>query len=101
MRNIFLAVFFFCFACSKQTFVVDNGYRSYPDKKGTSHFFVSGIGQENMIDASEICPDGIGKVTAYQSPKDIAIILGVTIITGGFGGWIYTPMSYEVYCLDE
>ena len=101
MKHIFSLIFLFSFACSKQTFVVENGYGSYPDQEGTSHFFVLGVGQENVVDASEICPDGIGKVTAYQSPKDIAVVLGISLITGGFGGWIYTPLSYEVYCLDK
>lgn len=61
-----------------------------PTVTGTNHFFIGGIGQENIIDAKEICGDRGYSFNTYYSFGDGLL----TFFTFG----IYTPSSYKIYC---
>ena len=41
--------------CAQQTFTVQNKPAVAPKKTITHHFFVSGIGQKETVDAAKIC----------------------------------------------
>lgn len=84
--------------CAKQSFVLENNFQQVPQVEDTSHFFIYGIVQEDMNNLSNICPNGVGKIEAYLAPRDIAIQVGISIISVGTLGWIYTPRSWKVYC---
>ena len=84
--------------CAKQSFVLENNYQSVPKVEKSSHFFIYGIVQEDLNDLTNTCPKGVGKIEAYLSPKDIAIQIGISLISFGTLGWIYTPRTWKVYC---
>ena len=99
MRGFFLLSMFFLTSCAKQTFIVNNGFEASTPPEHTSHFFFYGVGQEEVINLVESCPNGVGKIEAYQSPKNIAVWAGVSILTGGVGAWIFNPRAWKVYCM--
>ena len=77
--------------CATQTFEISGGEGGRTET-GTSQFFVSGLGQEDVIDAAAICGGAskVVSVTAELSPID-----GVL---GSLTSGIYTPRSYTVVC---
>ncbi len=80
--------------CSTQTYRVNGDLKSFsaPDKDQMQHFFVSGLGQEQELDAAKIC-GGADKVVAVQSKHEFVDgFLG--LITLG----LYTPRHAKVYC---
>lgn len=68
------------------------GYDSSNKRKGTSHFFIGGIGQTDNIDAIEIC-GGENNVEAVETrlPFLHGLVSGLTLS-------IYSPREYTVYC---
>lgn len=78
--------------CSAQTFNINGANGEIPTNQTSQHFFVSGIGQEKITNAAEICggADKIIKVEAQQT------------FLNGFLGFvtfgIYTPRDAKVYC---
>lgn len=78
--------------CATQTAFIQNGAKVEPAFSKSQSFYISGIGQENAVNAAEVCggADKVAKVQSLQKPKDI----GVTVLTLG----IYTPHTAEVFC---
>ncbi len=81
--------------CATQTYLIsgkntsDNAEPQY-DKMQT--FFVSGIGQEKEVNASEIC-GGAHKVAKVETK--LSLLNGVL---GSVTSGIYTPRQMKVYC---
>ena len=98
MKRYLSLLFLLTMGCAKQSFVLDSNFQSMPQAEATSHFFIFGIAQEDLNDVSNVCPNGVGKIEAYLSAKDIAIQIGISVISFGSLGWIYTPRTWKVYC---
>ena len=81
----------FATGCATQSFVFDPGYQAMPVEE-TSHFFISGLGQKDVIDVSSVCggSDNVARVETHQS--FLNGLLG--FVTYG----IYTPRQTAVYC---
>jgi hypothetical protein len=67
-------------------------YKAGTVHKGTSSFFVGGIGQTDKIDAVKIC----GKEENIQAVESTLPFLDGFI--GAITLGIYTPREYTVYC---
>ena len=85
-------------SCATQTFLVNSGEKisaSTLDIDKPSHFFINGLGQNDIIDAVEICgsADKVGKVETEITFLN-GLLAGIT-----FG--IYTPYQYKVYCVAD
>ena len=83
-------------SCASQTFLLNTGENishSNLDIDEPSHFFISGLGQYEVIDAVAICgsAEKVGKVETQVTFLN-GLIAAVT-----FG--IYTPYQYRVYCV--
>lgn len=78
--------------CAAQTFNINGSGAGVPTDQKSQHFFISGLGQQKITNAAEICggADNVIKVEAQQ-----------TFINGLLGAitWgIYTPRDAKVYC---
>lgn len=86
----------FASACSTQrnftTTKAQSEYTSGTAHRANSHFFISGLGQTDRIDAVKICGKE-EKIQAVETKQTFPNIL-VGIVTLG----IYTPMQHTVYC---
>jgi len=78
-------------ACSKQTFVLDDG-GSRVAKDAASTFFVGGIGQRQRINAAQIC-GGKGNVAAVEAEQTF-----LNGLLSGLTSGIYSPRQYRVIC---
>ena len=78
--------------CAVQTFHINPGSTVEPTKQEMQAFFVGGIGQEQEINAAQICggADKVAKVDAHISFLDGLL--------GGLTWGIFTPHSARVYC---
>jgi hypothetical protein len=78
--------------CASQTFVITGAESKTPSKEEAQTFWVSGIGQEQVLDAAKVCggADKVLKVESQLGPLNI--LLG--LVTFG----IYTPRDAKVYC---
>lgn len=78
-------------SCAKQTFIVNNDSMEPTNVKAT-HFFLSGIGQEKIVNAIKVCgsPDKIAKVETQQT--------FVNVLASVFTFGIYTPREVRVFC---
>ena len=100
MRSLFLSFVFLLFlvSCASQVFLVNSSAKisdSKLDMDQPSHFFISGLGQQDIVDASEFCggSDKVGKIETQ-----ITFINGLlAFATIG----IYTPYQYRVYCVTD
>lgn len=82
----------FLFGCASQTFIVNGENGEVPTAQNSQHFFISGLGQENITDAASVCggAENIIKVEAQHT-----FVNGlVGLVTLG----IYTPRDAKVYC---
>jgi hypothetical protein len=78
--------------CSAQTFNINGANGEVPTNQTSQHFFVSGIGQEQITDAAAIC-GGVDKIVKVEA--QMTFINGLlAVITFG----IYTPRDAKVYC---
>lgn len=78
--------------CATQTYHINKGVSSVPTKDKMQHFFVSGLGQEQEMDAAAVC-GGAGNIIKVESKHEfIDGLLGA--VTWG----IYTPRHAKVYC---
>lgn len=78
--------------CAAQTFNINGSTGETPTDQKSQHFFVSGIGQEKITDAAEIC-GGVENIVKVETQQTFVNgLLGV--ITFG----IYTPRDAKVYC---
>lgn len=82
----------FLFGCAAQTFNINEGSAAAPTEQKSQHFFISGLGQQQAIDAAKVCggADKIIKVEAQHT--FVNGVLG--FVTFG----IYTPRDAKVYC---
>ena len=78
--------------CAAQTFNINGADGEVPTTQTSQTFFVSGIAQEKVMDAAQICggADKVVKVEAQQT--FLNGLLG--FVTLG----IYTPRDAKVYC---
>lgn len=78
--------------CATQTGLVQPTQQVTPTYSKSQTFFISGIGQEQTVNAAEVCGGAanVAKVQTIQEPKDIAL----SLVTIG----IYTPRTAKVYC---
>ena len=79
--------------CAQQTFTVQNKPAAVAPKETiTHHFFVSGIGQRKLSDATKICGGAENVVKTETQQTFVNGLLG--FITLG----VYTPLEARVYC---
>ncbi|SIS98200.1 Bor protein [Thalassolituus maritimus] len=80
--------------CATQTFYINEEaeQKDFANLQGQSHFFLFGVGQENTVNAAEVC-GGADKVVKVQSST--SVIDGVIAL---FTSGLYTPESKRVYC---
>lgn len=78
--------------CATQTYHINGSSSSEPTADKMQNFFISGLGQQQEINAASVCggADKVIKVESKQEPVDI--LLGM--LTAG----IYTPRHAKVYC---
>jgi len=78
--------------CATQTYHINPGNSSTPTADKMQNFFISGLGQEQEMDAASIC-GGADKVIKVASKHEFVDgLLGVLT----FG--LYTPRHAKVYC---
>lgn len=77
--------------CATQTYHLSASSKAAPSYDKAQTFFVGGIGQEQTVNASEVCggADRVAKVQTQLSPLNALI---------GFLQPIYTPRQIQVYC---
>lgn len=78
--------------CTTKTYLLSPNANTAASYDGMQTFFVSGIGQEQNINAAEVC-DGADKVAKVQTQT--------TFLNGLLGGimqGLYTPRQIRVYC---
>ena len=80
--------------CTTQTYHINGqvGSNDVPQWEGMQPFFVSGLGQEVMVSASEIC-GGAQNVKGVQS-KHTFVDGFLGVITVG----LFTPKHAKIYC---
>jgi len=78
--------------CATQTFQVNGGGGSTPTQEVMQPFFVGGIGQEQQMNAAEVC-GGADKVAKVETQTSI-----LNGLLGGFTWGIFTPRQAKVYC---
>ena len=78
--------------CATQTGLIQPTQQVTPTYSKSQTFFISGIGQEQTVNAAEVCGGAanVAKVQTMQEPVDIAL----SLVTVG----IYTPRTAKVYC---
>ena len=97
MKKLFFILAFVAlsFGCATQTYYINGDAQAVPKTQEMQPFFVSGLGQTQEINATEIC-GGSENVAKVQSKDNfIDILLGV--LTSG----IYTPRTAIVYCVAQ
>ena len=78
--------------CATQTYQLGDANVEEPTHEERQTFFVEGIGQDQIVNAAEICggAENIIKIESEETAGDV----GLAIITLG----IYTPRTAKVYC---
>lgn len=78
--------------CATQTGLIQPTQQVTPTYSKSQTFFISGIGQQQTVNAAQVCGGAakVAKIQTIQEPKDIALAL----VTLG----IYTPRTAKVYC---
>lgn len=78
--------------CATQRFDVQSANQALPAFDDAQTFFVSGIGQNQEIDAGKVCggAQNVDRVETQLTPANIAL----SLLTLG----IYTPRQVRVYC---
>ena len=80
--------------CATQTFEINGGGTSTPATNKMQPFFVGGIGQEQTMNAAEVC-GGVDKIAKVETQ--------LTFLDGALGGisyGIFTPRQAKVYCTE-
>lgn len=78
--------------CATQTYVLAPQSEATPSYNKMQHFFVNGIGQEQTVQANEVC-GGADKVAKIETQKSF-----LNSLLGGLSQGIYTPRQAKVYC---
>ena len=78
--------------CATQTGLIQPTQNTTPEYTKSQTFFIGGIGQEQTVNAAEVCggAQNVAKVQTLQEAKDIALGL----VTFG----ICTPRTAKVFC---
>ena len=78
--------------CATQTGLIQPTQQVTPTYSKSQTFFISGIGQEQTVNAAEVCGGAakVAKIQTIQEPMDVAL----SLVTIG----IYTPRTAKVYC---
>lgn len=78
--------------CATQTATISPSSSSTIGYQESEKFYISGIGQEKVVDVAEVCgsASNVSSVASELRPIDIAL----GIVTLG----IYTPRTATVYC---
>ena len=79
-------------ACATQTYHINGGRASEPTKDQMQSFFISGLGQEQEMDAAAIC-GGADKIVKVASKHEL-----IDGVIGAISFGIYTPRHAKVYC---
>jgi uncharacterized lipoprotein YajG len=78
--------------CAAQTFNINGADGEVPTSQKSQTFFISGLGQEKVTDAAQMC-GGADKVVKVEAQHTFVNgLLG--LVTLG----IYTPRDAKVYC---
>lgn len=90
-----VSIFVLLTGCASQTFYVNGNTQAAPTLEKNQHFFLSGLGQEDTVDAAQVCEgsDNIVKVEARLS--------FVNGLLGALTRGIYTPRQVRVYCKGD
>lgn len=93
MKNILIiAIAMVLSGCAAQTFEINGSTGEVPTDQQSQHFFISGLGQEKITDAADVC-GGVENIVKVESQHTfINGLLG--FVTFG----IYTPRDAKVYC---
>lgn len=75
--------------CATQTYTLSNQSQAEPSYKKNQPFFVNGIGQEQEVNAAEVC-NNVAKVQTKMT------FLNGLLGTVSYG--IYTPRQIKVFC---
>jgi uncharacterized lipoprotein YajG len=78
--------------CAAQTFTVNGDTSNKPTTQDSQTFFISGLGQEQVIDAADICGGSENIIKVEAQHTFVNGLLG--FITFG----IYTPRDAKVFC---
>lgn len=78
--------------CATQSYTINGGGSSAPDRETMQPFFISGIGQTQHMNAAEICgsSENVARVESQHSFLNGAL--------GFLSLGIYTPRQAKVYC---
>ncbi len=78
--------------CASQTALIQPTNQVVPTYSKSQTFFIQGIGQEQTVDAAQVCNGGenVAKVETIQQPLEVAL----SVVTFG----IYTPRTAKVFC---
>ena len=97
MKFLYILLLITVSSCATQKVKLTEGiYKEVPDSNITSHFFLSGIGQTDIINSSkaeEICIKRGGIATIETKQKFWHVM--AQIFTYG----IYTPREIGIYCV--
>lgn len=92
-KLVFLGVFAaLSTGCATQTYLLSNQSQATPSVDKAQTFFVSGLAQQQEINAAEVCngANNVAKVEAQHS-----FLNGVL---GTISSGIYTPRQVRIYC---
>ncbi len=87
-----LAVVALMSGCAAQTFNINGANGEVPTVQKSQTFFISGLGQEKVIDAAKVC-GGVDKVVKVEAQHTFVNGLASLFTLG-----IYTPRAAKVYC---
>ncbi len=82
-------------SCATQSFDINPpvGPTDQATLEESQPFFISGLGQDTLVDAAEVC-GGAGQVARVETEMTV-----LDSILGGLTFGIYTPRTARVYCL--
>ena len=78
--------------CATQTYLLAPASSNQPSKDQMQIFFVSGIAQEQDINAAEVC-GGADKVAKVQTQQSV-----INGLLAGLTNGLFTPRQIRVYC---
>lgn len=91
-KLLFIALVVMISGCATQSYNINGGGSTIPDRETMQPFFVSGIGQTQHMNAAEVC-GGAEKVARVESHMSF-----MNGLLGALTFGIYTPRQAKVYC---
>jgi hypothetical protein len=94
MKSLILLTLILLSSCSHQMVYLEGDLTAEPTMERTDHFFLGGVGQEKVVNATKVCKEnGKRSLTRVESRQTFGnAILSVL----SFG--IYFPRTIRVYC---